>query len=949
MKLKEFLKKNGFWQHVVCFLLYALQVALLLILMEIFPDHGDLVIGGTTIVFFPVTFWMFYLLGSDIMAIGRWLGERIIPEKWRKKKPVQPKQIKKSPIKQADPKETEIFCMWDDAIVWKDDRLQLRKKGEYTPITLEQAREQERGYHRYQMSMDVNRGGLPDEVAQRARGFDSDGNYVGGYAVDEFWKKNFGRVEAEKTAAVPAQKPAAEPTVKCYRCGEELKENQQHKRGSGVCCLDCFKELEASAKKRDHESRKAMWETKQYHKERFQKQAEQTEHVIFPMWDDAIVWKDGQLQMRKNGEYTPITLEQARERERSYYGYQMYMDIQRGGADPEVARKSRGFDQNGNFVRGYEVDRFWTQRFGYVPQDEQGITVTRCMRCGKKLDEPVKAKSDSYIRCKECLGDWGKVPVSEKKPAEIKCARCGKLVKRDEATVREGAAYCASCASRLKIKQKDKQKELRCEGCGKKLKAGEAVSRAGAHYCKKCGDMPDAALDQPVFQTPNWSVVWNDGKLYKYEKHGGYGRIALYQARELEREHMLGMWRSCIERGMLSEEKANEIYRIKDGKYTGPYAVDAMTDGRQGTAICSLHADSVIWKAGGVHHLRSTGECLPITMDEARKLEFDYWNNAAAWAYRAGEVKMYEEAQGRIKETKDGWRLKEYAVDEFMRKRQTAGVRSDAADDQPCAKICDLYQGELIWKGNGLYYQKNRGECTPVTREEAQELERGYWSYDSDHIDRMGASMEHVQQVRGFDEDGNRTRPYAVDEFMKRRAEAVCTRCGAGHCAPLEDLIAPDFGCKTCGNPVRIRKVSKKFSPTDIVADGLVYRKVPAGMILIGVEVGAKAAVVHDSIDGHPLVRVDKHAFEDCNPDLKLTFAPGFRMEVKWSDYKPDTKIQFLPKLPGFTGERAMEIGNYHGPDLVREYLYYSEDHSQTVRERFEYHGFDAVYTVVLE
>lgn len=876
MKLKEFLKGRGVKQHAVCILLYALYIFVFLVLMEKFPNHTDMVIGGTTLLFIPVSIWMFSLLFIDIAVIGKWLCRLIVPEKWRMAvaRFFEPKRRPGGGIYVApngsgpDHAEDKIFSMWEDAIIWKDGGLYYRKNGEYRLITVEQARDLERGYHRYQMSMDVNRGGLPDEVAQKTRGFDSEGNYVGGYAVDQFWMRRFGHIESAQPEETPKPKAADEPAAEDPQSAAEPKKNSQD------------------------------------------------EQEIFRMWDDAVVWKDGLLQLRKNGEYAPITLEQAREQERRYHAYQMNMDVQRGGAPLELARENRGFDQNGNFVRGYAVDRFWTKRFGYVPDDPQ-VTM-------------------------------------------IRCARCGEFVKKNELTVCEGAAYCAGCAVRLKIgdrtpesgKKPETPKKpktvMRCTCCRLLLKPGEAVIRNQEPYCKKCGDMPDREKDQPVLETPQWSIVWNEGKLYAYSKYGGYRRIQLYKAREMEREHMQGMWQTCLERGMMTEEQANETYKIKKGKYVGAYAVDALLDGRIGMRICDLNLETLFWKDGGLYCLKLTGEYVPITVDEARKMEFDYWNNTAAWAYRAGEVKLFEEAQSRLKETKDGFRLKEYAVDEFLRKRQAAGARGEEADDQPGTKICEVYQGELIWKDGGLHYQKYQGECTPVTLEEAQKLERSYWSYDSDHIYRMGASMEHVQQVLGFDEDGNRTSTYAVDEFMKRRAEAVCTRCGARHYAPLEDLIAPDFGCKTCGSPVRISKVAKKVCMADIVADGLIYRKVRADMVLIGVEIGAKAAVVHSSIDGHPLVRVDEHAFDERETDLKLTFEPGFRMEVKWDNYTPDTKVRFLPRLPGFTGERVMEIGNYHGPDLVREYLYYSDDHSQTVRERFEYHGFDAVYTVEL-
>lgn len=857
-RLKWF-KEAGVLQHIACFLLYVFTGAGAMLLWELLEDSETLFVLSSTALCVPVIVWAFYLGYCDVTRIGKWLWKRIVPQKWRKKT-AQPKPmaVKKPDVSKT---ETEIFRMWDDAVVWKDEKLQLRKNGKYTPITMEQAREQERGYHRYQMSMDVNRGGLPDEVAQRARGFDPDGNYVGKYAVDAFFEKKFGidpnaAVDQVKTKCGRCGKavsldtmtvrngtaycvdcarllkiyvPAQIKKVKCERCGTTLKEGQSVLCGGKSYCKNCgslpdvnndrmvyetevwsivwndgelyvrsresgcrrIGFLQAKTIESDHARRmmenavrfegwspeeaerawgfengkfakkyaidaflegmkiteiahvvygsvvwmenglhylksdgsckpisieearqleKSYWSydanhiyrmgasaeqvqeatgfdengnqlrpyavdqfwTKMFGSVEGAKQDKRTEIEIFRMWDDAVVWKDDQLQLRKNGEYTPITLEQARKQERRYYGYQMYMDIQRGGASEEAARKSRGFDQNGNFVRGYEVDKFWIKRFGHLPEEPQGSTALRC-------------------------------------------ARCGKIVNQDEVIVREGSAYCVGCANRLQIKPKkaDEAKkkevlkkvkeEIRCARCGKLLKAGEVVSRCGAPYCRKCGDLPEKSMDETVLDTGGWSIVWNNGKLYKHTQKGGYVRISLYEARKMEREYWWGHVYIAVDRFFISQEEAESRYGFKDGKYAVSYAVDALKDGRKGTEIFSTILDSVIWMNSGLYILKYSGEYSPISVEDARKLEYDFWNHRAAQAYRAAEVELYEEYQSRI--------------DEVAR-----GVKR-----------------------------------------------------------------------------------YSVDEFMSRESEAVCIRCGARHKAPLETLAAPDFACKTCGSPVKIK------------------------------------------------------------------------------------------------------------------------------------------------
>lgn len=62
--------------------------------------------------------------------------------------------------------------MWDDQIIFKSGWfIHMDGKGNNSIISHQRARELELGYQRYQASMDINRGGLPDEVAFIGRGF----------------------------------------------------------------------------------------------------------------------------------------------------------------------------------------------------------------------------------------------------------------------------------------------------------------------------------------------------------------------------------------------------------------------------------------------------------------------------------------------------------------------------------------------------------------------------------------------------------------------------------------------------------------------------------------------------------------------------------------------------------------------------------------------------------
>ena len=131
--MKKFLKGHGFLQHFACFLLYVFSVTGALLLWELLEDWETLSVLSATLVLVPVISWIFYLGYCDVAALGRWLWKHIVPEKRRKEMTPSPKPITvKKPAA-----EIEIFRMWDDAVVWKDGKLQLRKNGEYTSITLE--------------------------------------------------------------------------------------------------------------------------------------------------------------------------------------------------------------------------------------------------------------------------------------------------------------------------------------------------------------------------------------------------------------------------------------------------------------------------------------------------------------------------------------------------------------------------------------------------------------------------------------------------------------------------------------------------------------------------------------------------------------------------------------------------------------------------------------------
>ncbi len=69
------------------------------------------------------------------------------------------------------------FTMWEEKIVFLNGWfLYMDGKGNNSIISHERARMLELGYQRYQASMDVNRGGAPDELAYPSRGFTRKGN-----------------------------------------------------------------------------------------------------------------------------------------------------------------------------------------------------------------------------------------------------------------------------------------------------------------------------------------------------------------------------------------------------------------------------------------------------------------------------------------------------------------------------------------------------------------------------------------------------------------------------------------------------------------------------------------------------------------------------------------------------------------------------------------------------
>lgn len=81
------------------------------------------------------------------------------------------------------------FSMWESQIIFKNGWfIYMDGKGNNSIISHKQARELEEGYQRYQASMDVNRGGMPDKIAYPGRGFvPKDGKYVyENYCVDKF-------------------------------------------------------------------------------------------------------------------------------------------------------------------------------------------------------------------------------------------------------------------------------------------------------------------------------------------------------------------------------------------------------------------------------------------------------------------------------------------------------------------------------------------------------------------------------------------------------------------------------------------------------------------------------------------------------------------------------------------------------------------------------------------
>lgn len=66
----------------------------------------------------------------------------------------------------------KAFSMWNEQIIFKSGWfIYMDGKGNNSIISHQRARELELGFQRYQASMDINRGGLPDDVAYTGRGF----------------------------------------------------------------------------------------------------------------------------------------------------------------------------------------------------------------------------------------------------------------------------------------------------------------------------------------------------------------------------------------------------------------------------------------------------------------------------------------------------------------------------------------------------------------------------------------------------------------------------------------------------------------------------------------------------------------------------------------------------------------------------------------------------------
>lgn len=86
------------------------------------------------------------------------------------------------------------FTMWNEKIVFSDGWfVYMDGKGNNSVISHKRARLLELGYQRYQASMDVNRGGIPDDVAYPSRRFTRKGNE---YVYEKFCvdKLIFGKV-----------------------------------------------------------------------------------------------------------------------------------------------------------------------------------------------------------------------------------------------------------------------------------------------------------------------------------------------------------------------------------------------------------------------------------------------------------------------------------------------------------------------------------------------------------------------------------------------------------------------------------------------------------------------------------------------------------------------------------------------------------------------------------
>ncbi len=78
--------------------------------------------------------------------------------------------------------------------------------------------------------------------------------------------------------------------------------------------------------------------------------------VVAKYYNDLIYIMNGELYCND----TKITVEEAREKENNYRGYQAYMDYAKGSATPEEAYSSRGYIKQGDkwVLNKHDIDTF---------------------------------------------------------------------------------------------------------------------------------------------------------------------------------------------------------------------------------------------------------------------------------------------------------------------------------------------------------------------------------------------------------------------------------------------------------------------------------------------------------------------------------------------------------------------------------------------------------------